>query len=1836
MSSGRKYRKLRAQAEGQYEKGSFAEAHATYLQAAALKLPGQDARWVEFRVAETHLRSTAPPGQTDFASLARSLPPNLLHDAQEGARGAGERAYLHYLTAAASREQQGDWPLRQRIPDEYEGALKAGKKVPWYGDLLFEYASWMCHPGRAVQSEGGRWSEEPDLKKAVELYRRLLSEFKEGESPHWREAQGRVAAITNPDVSLGDSHYFLPGSEVQIDLRLQNVKRVDFDLYALEIDRDISLTRRCFFSVSYLQASDLEACSKVHSWSQEIRDPGDHRSRVEALHLENDLPPGTYCLEARGAGRTARSLLQITDVSIVLKTSGRQAFVYVCNVCDGSPLSGAKVRLWEEVGPAGSKPREHSRSTDEAGLACFDFPDDVGPDRSRSISVSASAGECQAFTFGYCTFPHEGWGAPRVTTIFTDRPVYRPGETSRWKLVMRRQDGEVCSTPVDEAILYQIYDAKGGIVREGEAKLNAFGSAWGTLDLTEEMPVGEYRIHLQGAEQRESLGEAILFRLEEYRRPEFEVTIGTPTGPGRPGAFRLGETVPVEIVARYFSGAPVAAASVEVFVTEQPYSPGKRPPRDFPWPQDEPPVPGGPPRVSDAGPARVERLETDAEGRVTLPIDTPPGGSTDLEYCIQARVTDAARREVTASGSVRVGRQRCNIHLRPAHRIWKGGEEVLLEFEATDPNARPVAVAGTVTVTRERSFEVWADPEGREVEGEELQRVQESHALFPPAPKRQGDPGWRLLRRGTHHHEVLSRKVETGAGGTGEFRFTPEVEGAYRVAWSGEEPDGPPITAETMVWVADGEFRDLGYAQDALQIILDQESTQGGEKVPVVICGPARDAYLLVTVERDEIYSHRVVHLEGTAGLVWLEIGLERAPNVFLSAVMVKDRQILTDTELLLVPPAQNLLDLDVKLDRESYKPREKGTLAITARDPEGKPVTAEVAVGVVDESVYAIQEEYADDPRKPFFTHKGPWAVILQSTLEKRHRKLVRGEDGRLVEVPWREGWRDGVEGDSRLDRWREGLYPPPPTSPDPPPMPVPNGPPPPEPPGPPDSPGPPPEVVVRTDFRPTAAWFPGIVTDGDGRAEVEVRFPDSLTAWRVTARGQSRGARVGIGKIGTRTGQPLMIRLQAPRFFVVGDSVTVSATVQNATDEPIEVVPSLEAEGLNLLGSLREGDLRPEPQGELKVLPGGCERVDWVVEAAEAGAAKIIVAASGKVHGDALEERFPVHEHGLEKRVSRSGRLAGNDVLVTLEIPKERRSDSTRLAVQVAPSIATAILDALPYLIGYPHGCTEQTMSRFLPTVITLKILEGLGLDREALRKRVLPGVGTRPAPGEGELSEIDLMVEKGLARLYDQQQPDGGWGWWQGGEGDPFMTAYVLWGLALARVAGLEVRREVVDSAAHRLDRSLREAEDPPPEMGAWILHALAAHSRAWQSPVPEVRKEVLGRLWEGRDDLDAYSGALLALGAHHLEDPSKAQGLLEDLRNDARVDRGSDRSIVQGGEEGSREGEMTAAHWGESGIYRRWSQSGVEATAMALRALLAIDPASDLIEPVVHWLVRNRRGMRWESTRDTALVVLALGEYLRERGLGGGGFDFELLVNGGSVVKRELTAEEALIAPSCFEVGPERLRDGLNEIRILRTRGEEALYFGAEACFFTLEEPVASAGSEIFVRREYWMLPGGSSRSGKADSPPEPLGDGDTVASGTRIRTEIVIEAKNDYEYLVFEDPKPGGFEAVELLSGGALFARELRPEAAARHLGPGNSGGGLGGDDYTDRRQWVYREVRDRKVALFIDRLPEGFWHIRYEFRAEVPGTYHALPPTGHAMYLPEVRCNGAEVRVTVT
>lgn len=1872
-----------------------------------------------------------------FWGWGNFIPIDILDNAAKIAQTGEDKAHAHYLVAKTLQQQGGDWYRMARIPQEYEAAIQAGKKSEFYDDALFSYAQWMEQSGRGVMDTNGNWSWQPDYVKALALYRQIISSYKEGESQYWSPAQQAIQNITAPVINVSVGNIFLPDSEIQYSLSWRNVKRIQLALYPVDLDKAVELPANARDQQEWLQSIDLEKLDALKTWTRKVQDSGDYAPSNDVVRLEKKLPPGAYVLEARAGGKHSRELILVTDAALVLKNSGRQALVYFCNAINSAPVPDATVKLWESWW---DNNHWHSRSYDATTGTNGAVVISVEPHPNQMFFVTARNGGRQAFTGGGGGWYGEnGSGGDWHFYAFTDRPAYRPKETANWKFIVRSYNGSVYATPADETIQYEIDDPRGTKVKSDKIKLNEFGSAWGSLDLTEQMPLGEYQVQFWNADHTTELGGATLFRLEEYKLPEFKVTVQTPEENGKKKTFRLGDTVEASIQADYYFGGPVANADVNVIVHQKPYWHFWHEPRDYPWFYDDMDTAspygrwggwyGGDQIITNA------TLKTDATGKATLTFDTPQNSGQDYEYDIEARVTDASRREITGEGSVRVTHQPYYVYADPGHNLYRPQDKVTVNFKALDANDEPVQTEGDVKVTRDYWYEIWLAPDGHEVKGDELKRLEAENKTWPPAPARPDQKDWELKFRGYEHDDILTRHLKTDTNGEAELSFTPEREGYYSIAWMGRDmpTNHPPqaITADTTVWVANNRTTELGFRTDGVQIIADKDTFRVGGITPVMLATRDADQYVLFTVEGQDLYHYEVVHVDGTVKLINLPVDEKYVPNIFLGATLVSDRQIFTDQKQIIVPPIKNFLTVDVKPDRTQYEPRDEGTLTVTTKNDEGKPVSAEVALSLADESVFYIQNDYAGDPRQFFFGTKRNEQIQTQSTMNQKtyanliewNNQLIDDKEKERMEenqkdaaknpfigrYAYKVGGFGGGGGGGGPEVYSQSIVgytalsdnasfdfaggrpvgvtamagsaasAPTMEAPASSGIPVmgamavtkaPSG----RFPGSAGEEGP--TVVVRSDFRSTVFWQPDIITDKNGQATVKVKYPDSLTSWRATARAVTTANQFGIATATTQTRQPLIVRLEGPRFFVVGDIVTISAVVNNNTDKPMEAKVSLDASGLDVEHA--------DSPITLTVPANGEARADWTANVESPGDVKLKTAAQSDKYADAMEKTFTAYEHGIEKFISKSGKTRSDDTMVALVLPHERKPDSTSLTVQVTPSMAVTMLDALPYLINYPYGCTEQTMSRFLPTVVTAKTLRDLGLKPEDIAGRVFGGIETNSAAathpdGKHSLDEMDQMTQASLHRLYDFQHDDGGWGWWKDDDSDHWMTAYVVWGLSLARDAGVELKDGVLHRGAEYLNLHLVDEKNNY-DMQAFMLHALAS-SKDPLSKITKFQQAAFDNLWNNRDQLNAYTRALLALSAHDYGLDDQARTLVENLENGVIRDDRPDQSILMGNN-GSAPAPtvMGTAHWGEDGFYWRWSDGGVEATAFALRALMAIDPTNQLVEPVSNWLIKNRRGAQWNNTRDTAIAVLALNDYLHASGELHNDTAFQIFVNGSQVADRKISSADIFSAPSQFDIDP-KLIQGTNEIRIVRTSGSGPLYFSANGKFFSTEDPITPAGNEIFVKREYYkIVPHPTLLKGYVDDR-EPLGDGESVTSGERVETVLTIETKNDYDYLMFEDLKPAGFEAVKVHSGESLDANELKSSAVTRKFAVTNqvylvkSGDTLSqiarrnrttvsaireanglstamikvgqrllvpvipatepDSDYTGRSCGVYQELRDRQVALFIDHLPQGVWEIRYNFRAETPGQFHALPVVGGAMYVPEIRCNSTELHIQV-
>jgi hypothetical protein len=298
---------------------------------------------------------------------------------------------------------------------------------------------------------------------------------------------------------------------------------------------------------------------------------------------------------------------------------------------------------------------------------------------------------------------------------------------------------------------------------------------------------------------------------------------------------------------------------------------------------------------------------------------------------------------------------------------------------------------------------------------------------------------------------------------------------------------------------------------------------------------------------------------------------------------------------------------------------------------------------------------------------------------------------------------------------------------------------------------------------------------------------------------------------------------------------------------------------------------------------------------------------------------------------------------------------------------------------------------------------------------------------------------------------------------------------------------------------------------------------------------------------------------------------------------------------------------------------WWNSDIETNAWCLRAIVRLDPKSDVAPRLVKWLLENRRnGYYWRSTRDTTLCVSAMSDFVVATGEGRPDYTLTLNLDDGAVVKQvKISSDNFFTYDNRFIVEGLALEGGEHTLTLTKD-GPGALYYSAWVRYFTKEEDIKASGLQLKLERSYFLLrqipyevevegsEGQKLTERRLRYERVPLADGDPVDSGDLVQVELRVTSDNDYTFLMFEDPKPAGCEPVELRSGGE-----------------GQEG------------FYSYMELRDEKVAFFVDLIGRGEHLLRYRLRAEVPGVFHALPAIVEGMYVPELRGNSDEHIVRV-
>jgi alpha-2-macroglobulin len=296
---------------------------------------------------------------------------------------------------------------------------------------------------------------------------------------------------------------------------------------------------------------------------------------------------------------------------------------------------------------------------------------------------------------------------------------------------------------------------------------------------------------------------------------------------------------------------------------------------------------------------------------------------------------------------------------------------------------------------------------------------------------------------------------------------------------------------------------------------------------------------------------------------------------------------------------------------------------------------------------------------------------------------------------------------------------------------------------------------------------------------------------------------------------------------------------------------------------------------------------------------------------------------------------------------------------------------------------------------------------------------------------------------------------------------------------------------------------------------------------------------------------------------------------------------------------------------------WYGNEVEANAVYLKYLAQTAPKSPDAAALVKYLLNNRRnGTYWNSTRDTALCIEGFSAYLAASGELEPQMTIDLLLDDQVVKTFEIDRGNLFTFDNRFSLAGADVKSGPHKLEI-RRRGAGPVYWNAYLTNFTLEDPIRATGLELKLSRKHFLLEKIDKQQTGVDKLGRPVDqqtegyrriaiDGETkLESGDLVEVQLMIESKNDYEYLIFEDFKAAGFEVMDQRSG------------------------------YTGNELGAFVEFRDDRVAFLTRGIKRGQSQVTYRLRAEIPGLYSALPAAGGAMYSPEIRTNSDEAKLRV-
>ncbi|PCK07455.1 MAG: hypothetical protein COA42_14240 [Alteromonadaceae bacterium] len=1650
------------------------------------------------------------------------------------------------------------------------------------------------------------WQRAEKLQTAdIEYYRQKITQLS---SP-----LGRLTALSNTDTDR---------KHEDIEYRYRNAKEVQFDITPVDTKKLVALLKSAASDrSSYYRIRNINSFTAMHkhslttapikSWREPLKFNSDHRDAAINVKLPANIDRPYFLAATLDEGNTSELLVwKSQNVLLQISAADKKIFYYVDGET-GRPVANKPITFWGTPHEAEQESDAHHfiKHTNKDGLITLDQKKLEG----FKWIVYAVDKDAVAFvnfnSYGRDDEEYDFEDLEKKFFFTTNQPVFRPGQSVKFKGVIGLVAPKLQNRRVKgEKVALSIEDPQGNIILEKTYVLDKFGGFDDVLTLDSNAPLGEYEVIIDDGSNYD------VFLVEEYKKPEFSVSVNTANA-----IAVFGEKIKIEITADYYFGQKVRNAKVDYELSLSSDKETWYPKATWDWlfdpgyawfPQtdlnfqirDEESIWDSdrfPKKHSESGSVTIDPNS----GVATIELDTsglnPQDFAEFMDLDIELNVTDESRRTVSVEKTLRLSKSEYQTYLWFDQGFYQKGEAIVANVYAQAINGKPQKNDGVLTLYPKNSDKVL------------------KHWVLP-----------------------------TDSLGNGTLEFSWNQPGRYRIEYLQTSPKGNVISSARELKILTKDGSQLAPEDEKLTLINKQGSYITGDKAQVFVASNlgTQQSVLLVSdsgITKRKGYSRIDTSPGGT--VVDINIGSAKKSNKAVHALTFHNNIVSKKSLDIPVVPSKKLLNVALRSDKAQYAPGEEVTITAKITDTQGRAASGELIVAVYDAALepfaasipdhyieslfYKVYEHpsrywnFKHSPTNAAFSldtrlgnqimlflgsqttankypfYRNPYSNNMLNFLSDKRYQLFQD-----VSANYFSGGPDSVEEEVIVAGMRRsmarasdmkrnamgvvdtisaediGRFP--------------------------DSSmaeslqritglsvpktGNTQAVEMRQNFLDSIYWHAGHKINRSGKTKFHFNAPDNLTTWKVAAWVIGKGNKVGESKTEFTVTKPMVLRMQTPRFLVEGDKVTLSANIANYSDAPETVVADITLDNkLQLIGNSTQ-------QASIKV--DSEFRADWTVQALSEGNSKVSMSATGQKSGDAMSLNLPIYKRGALVTETYSGTInkSTSSAQIPFTIPNKREAEQSHVQLDYSPYLLGPALKALPYLAAYPYGCSEQTLNRFLPSALALHTLDTMKFDVDKVMRMISAApIDDNQAPVVLDRKTITDMVAQGLLALEKMQNGDGGWAWFPGrGKSYTHTTSVIMHGLSIAKQYDIEVNDPMFDQGLSWLEsyQRRREAEyrtklNTPHAItldsgDAFVAMILAMNGSADQSYLDAVLENKLTQ--------SHYGNILLAMAYHKLGLNAKRDELHRHLQQYIKVDK---------------ENQTAYLHPKSSGGWWHWYNSDIETQAFYLMFLTELASKDKSAPMLARYLLNNRsHGKFWESTRDSAFALQALLGYFQTTKGSTEDIDVTISLDGEVLAKQHFSAQNPDVFEGSLSIAADKLSKGQHNLDITK-QGASNLYYTAYVNNYSKEDKIKSAGLDLKVKRRLFKL---------IESKTSPSGyrrivvtETDILTSGELLEVELIVVSKNDYEYILMEDKKPAGFEALETRSG----------------------------YQYSD--SYPYVEYRDNRVSFFLHKLDRGEHVFRYRVKAEIPGTFTALPTSIEAMYSPKLRGNSESRQVKI-